>query len=892
MTRIPSFEGVLSEIHQGLGLERDPRKARLLSLDMEFDNHIDHATRLLQEIFDALGLDDRAQADALGNAMKFFGFHKAVELRTWTFNASQQQVLWHLLAYSYVPALARHLAFWTLTNVEEGAPAVDVGMPGGKFWFLPVWEKGENRIDLPLDQVLDWLLDLLDATSVGVMQGKVGNKHQRTENGDSVVRTLQNWRCGSIPKSAAKIAEMFPNDAPLEFPGAFVLDRSLPEEAQFQAALDFVRRKNLADVSRLCHQIPMTEARLAPVLGGSAPDKEKWEFVKLLAERYAVPEMDVVRRRLQVARLMQDGYKRLLDFLCPGVAPDCTDPASNKLLQLTNLFGTIYNLTIQAWQNGNTFEEQDAWFEAQLASWDKADLLLSILPSLNAGPQHELLAERLTRIFMTLMPESPLPDLVPLSEEDAGAIIQRRCRLIVQFSDEDARLERLAERIRTTSPWRALQEEACYWVVMQFVQRSDLTAKIRDMALARLRELATTDGRRVAVIMLEAHFLLDTPEKMQIKDIQAKVQAMLDSAEHSPGYDEWKAPLLRLRAKHRLAKSDLAGAKVDFDAALKACDERAFGSVRGEIAREAFAVTIGHAGLNPQNDKRYHRQMLAYCEFPDGAPTFEDAAAECEEIFWSELYRPYPGVARMEGPAVIQYKALFEETLRVVKQADWDGFRGWLKAHEKKFNKNFKDARRNSMLLAWVKMPPLRWAVVAANLHNAIGILLEAWPEQAKIADFKGQTPLMLAADRGDLELVRLLAPLSDVDAQDYLGRTVLHAAAASRSPECVELVLERQPHVADKVAAREENTALHTAVRFGVPGSVSLIAEEFPGLVDQANAAGQTPLAMAREMLIGHSEWADYMKRNGRRTGTFDDFERIIELLDQSGGSEISSAV
>ncbi|MDP1984486.1 MAG: hypothetical protein Q8K23_18215, partial [Sulfuritalea sp.] len=558
MTRIPSFEGVLSEIHQGLGLERDPRKARFLSLDMELDNHIDHATRLLQEIFDALVLDDRAQADAFDNAMKFAGFHKAVELRTWTFNASQQQVLWHLLAYSYVPALARHLAFWTLANAEAGVPALDAGMPGGKFWFLPVLERRESRIDLPLNQVLDWLLDLLDASSVRVMQGKVGNKHQRAENGESVIRTLQNWRSGSIPKNAAKIAEMFPNDAPLEFPGAFVLDRSLSEEAQFQAALDFIRSKNLTDPSRLYQQIPMTEAMLVPVLAGSAPDEEKREFVKRVAERYAVPEMNVVRRRLQVARLMQDGYKRLLEFLCPGVALDSTDPARNKLLQLIGLFGTIYNLTIEAWQHGDTYKEQDAWFEAQLAPWDKADLLLSILPSLNAGPQHELLAERLTRIFTTLRSDSPLPDLVPVSEDDAGAIIQRRRRLIAQFSDEDARLEWLTDRVRTASPWRALQEEVCYWVVMQFVQRSDLTPKTRDMALARLRELATTNGQKVAIIMLEAHFLLDTQEKERIKDIQATVQSLLDDAERSSGYEEWKAPLLRLRAKHRSVRSTIS----------------------------------------------------------------------------------------------------------------------------------------------------------------------------------------------------------------------------------------------------------------------------------------------------------------------------------------------
>src|SRR3546814_19521137 len=94
---------------------------------MELDNQIDHANFLIEEIFDARGLDAQAQKDAVKNTVKFAGFHEAVELRTWTSNASQQQVLWHLLAYSYVPAVARHLAFWSLANVEAGIPALDIG---------------------------------------------------------------------------------------------------------------------------------------------------------------------------------------------------------------------------------------------------------------------------------------------------------------------------------------------------------------------------------------------------------------------------------------------------------------------------------------------------------------------------------------------------------------------------------------------------------------------------------------------------------------------------------------------------------------------------------------------------------------------------------------------
>lgn len=50
------------------------------------------------------------------------------------------------------------------------------------------------------------------------------------------------------------------------------------------------------------------------------------------------------------------------------------------------------------------------------------------------------------------------------------------------------------------------------------------------MALARLRELASTDGQQVAVTMQEAHFPLDAQVQERPKDIQARVQSLLDEA--------------------------------------------------------------------------------------------------------------------------------------------------------------------------------------------------------------------------------------------------------------------------------------------------------------------------------------------------------------------------
>ena len=168
------------------------------------------------------------------------------------------------------------------------------------------------------------------------------------------------------------------------------------------------------------------------------------------------------------------------------------------------------------------------------------------------------------------------------------------------------------------------------------------------------------------------------------------------------------------------------------------------------------------------------------------------------------------------------------------------------------------------------------------NRRESIRLLLESWPKQAKIADFKGQTPLMLAANHGDVELVRLLVPLSDIDAQDYLGRTPLHAAVAGRSPACVETILANNPDVG-KVSEGEANTVAHTAVRFGWIDGFRLILDEFPGLATVENAAGQTPLAMARELVENYEAWRTYMEnQKGRQVGAKADFESVVALLEE----------
>ena len=879
MAHLPTFEEMLSEVHVRLGLKALPNKSRFTGYEMEVDGHIERSQTLLQQIYEALELDGRACWDASEVVGKLGGILKAIELKTWTGNASQQQVLWHTLACIHVPVWARNTAFWSLANIEHDLPPIDAGMPGGEFWFLPSGDPETEEVKLPITKVIGWLLDLLGALSIDDLGTVIGNKNLREREGgnDAAVRTLRNWLAGVVPKDAGKIEEVFPNDAALSFVGAFAFDEAWTSDEQFENALKFVVDRRELSAEQLSEQIPMTSERLRPVFDGSASEKEKATFVRHVAIRYAVPDMATVRQRLRVARLVQAGYQDLVKYLCPDLQPgQAHDPKQNKVLQLISLFETIYNKSIQAWRYGNTDAEQDAWFEKQFAPWDRYDLLLPILSSLPWDARVRLLAERLTRRFLFLSPECGLEDILPASAADLETVLRPRIERIQREREEDQSIANLREKVKLGSPKRALQAENSFWVLSQFVPSDGLTDWIRQCALGRMKELASSPLERGNVRFLELGFLLNVDSRLRPKNAREQVQVLLDAAQADTGaWEQWKAPLLRFRAKHALLESRVAEAEKDFKAALEACSERGFGDLRGEISHDGFATAIVRGALNPKNHALYYRNMLHSMEFLNGAPSFEDAAAECEEFFWSTLYQPYPDVDPFEGPGKANTIAVLKETFGLIEMANWDGLRDWMARNARHFrDDNLKDVRRSSVLMQWLKL------FSGQNCREAIRLLLEAWPEQARIADFKNQTPLMLVADNGNADLTRLLVPLSEINAQDYLGRTALHAAVAGHSSPCLAAVLDANPVVL-KVSEGESNTALHTAVRFAWLIGVQMIVEAYPGLAGHKNASEQTPLDLARDILANYEDWCDFMRGNNRQMGSKEEVEKIVALLE-----------
>lgn len=900
MSTLPLSEAILLEIHQSLGGDGYPtiRKNKFASGQAGLAAHKAMGVKVLHSIFDALDMDPLARLDALDNFMEFGNAYKYLELNIWTFAADQRQIIWMLLGHFYVPGLARRVGFWSIAQV------LDKGMPGGRFWYLPELceMNGKTSLHLPVAQVVDWLLDLLGMP----LEEFADQRSESTDGGhDGLRRSLYNWRNATSIRPDT-IQKYFPDNKALDFKGVFSVDKNRAAVEQFDDALDFVRRKKLsADQLRL--EIPMTQAgRLEAILDGSTDADEKAEFVGCLAERYAAPSPKTIRQRLLLARTVQDGYIRLLNFLSPGVDRQCTDPQQNKSLQLFAIYKLVYNLTIAAKRNcGNLGEAaENAWFEKHLPDWDKSGLYLCILPSRQESANLNL-SLLLTRNFFDVQEGAELVDHVGLDTHSALPIIKRNAERMATFANELCTELHLVERMKKSSSWRALQSENSYWVISQVAQHKDLSPRAKEAATQRLRDLAVSPAQAVQAILLELDGYLNGERKQRPKDTLSKVQALIDEAEASAGYELWRAAVLQYKAKHLLACNDFDGAGKLFRMALEAVYERNYGTLRGEVARDCLAIEVANQKLIKNNHEKYYREMLAggmmaECETP---PSIEETARWASEYFWDTLYKPYPSVTTESRRSSEVGRKIIEVLMPLFFSGDQEGMRAWIKNNNSLLKSSLPDVDGNSILMLLIKMHTTfaqglhklptatlggeqkNFEAMLENWWQFFGLLAQQAPRQLNITDFKGQTPLMLMAEAGDSTLVGImLQGGANPELQDYQGMTALHSSIKSRADSCVNALLDH-PCSLDKLTY-DGQSPLHTASWTANLHAVSRLLKLAPELAWQRNSHGVTPLEQV-EFLIENPEalqgLTNRRAQDGKNCASQQALVIIAQLLEQA---------
>lgn len=160
----------------------------------------------------------------------------------------------------------------------------------------------------------------------------------------------------------------------------------------------------------------------------------------------------------------------------------------------------------------------------------------------------------------------------------------------------------------------------------------------------------------------------------------------------------------------------------------------------------------------------------------------------------------------------------------------------------------------------------LHEAIKNENRENKCQIVEKLLQKESLLGfrDNQGRTPLHIACERGDLQVVEKLVdqPGIDVNAPDYNERTPLHAASEKNHVEVVQKLLR---HTEIDVNAEDDDwlTVLHIACDQGYLGLVEKFLSH-PGIhVNTQDIFGNTPLHKASERnaldvavkLISHNE-------------------------------------
>jgi hypothetical protein len=878
MPAFPTLESLLLRAHQALGTINDGAKLKTddkaLFADLGLSEERQRAIteRLLADIQSVFDLDDESSAYFFKHLIEWSSHHKHLELNTWTAGASDRQIAWYLASRSIIPTLARVLAFWDL----DGALAP--GMPTGQFWFLPTVSSETGKLELPLPKVVDWLIDLY-GTPINRAQHNLGSdKDVELSRQDSHLRNLYNWKAGSLPRVTSILA-MFPTENAAvhaeAFHGTFTPDPSAPMDSVLTEAFEFINRKGTTPQA-LSQQIAFPNIeRLSEVLNGRGTGDENERFVRALCERYAVPCQQTIRQRLLIARAVQSAYLSICETFCPEVEPSCTDQFRNKVLQLLSLFTRVFDLTILAHghASGLSEEEEDRVFEAALTPFERHDLLLAIAPSQKHMASLKV-PTQWSRRFAHMSADDPLEDLMPPHSDGIEHFDQTMAARLRREEDDDRRVAEVVERCQRSSPWRALQPLG-FNVLRRIVGMDAMPPRARTLACERLMDVADSPVQKADAALQLVLKLLVSEERDRSAALSYRVDELLGQARDALSGTHHEPLLLATEAKQLLRKGLFSEAKGQYRKALAACSDWGCGRLRGEIARDLLALEVAEAPL-PTGEHtavgKYYRNMVAFGMFEAGPPSLEDAAISAHDYFWEDLFKPYRDALSIKAPQTVKSQQLLLQLTRSIMLDGTFDAQAWLNQHRKELSKGrLRDVRGDSVLTFSMKfLANLRTMAPPESMERMRSFwlaLISAWPEQIHMSDFKAQAPLMLAANDGEVAIVRhLLSGGADVDAQDYLGRTALHAAVTGGSMACVAQLLDAGPDI-HKTTFDESQSVLHTAVRIADVQIVRLLATGLPELLNATNMHGNTPLAEAQSMLGHYEQYHSMMRRQTSRS-------------------------
>lgn len=486
-----------------------------------------------------------------------------------------------------------------------------------------------------------------------------------------------------------------------------------------------------------------TSAKIAEWFGDDVTFPYQSSVESLLSTRQ-------LRSLLLWARALEQGYKDLVRYLTPDVAPDDADPNRNKALQLIELFRWSHEATV-ATDPTNPVLADHAFVES-LPSWVKDGPFHVITPDLlGALPVAEHMADFLSGILSSVPSSGMLRDI---------------------FED-------LTLRSPSVSTFNG------------------------GLVEHRLRVQGAIDA------CIEMRQSSDPHRQFHVAAGLAKLQCI-------PGINEFEADLAYLSALNALSSGNFEDARQQAEKALELCLQRSIGPLKLAIAKLNFSLAVAQDAFNRGSAERSYRILCKSFQRQDADRWRIDlpidhsmrlAAADHADWFWNEVVCPYEGV-EMVGPLTENSEIIRAHVDLLWSGASEDDLRQFVKRFRGKLKRKLRNVRGDTLFTAMSKLVPevvstmremptsdgsLRTpSELAESMTETHLKLVSLLPTDVLNArDYLKQTALMLATERNDVDMVSALVNRNvDVDAQDSLGRTALHAAAKVGSNRCFEILL------------------------------------------------------------------------------------------------------
>ena len=905
MAAFPTFESVLIKISGALGASKkltSKSKNKFKNTEMNINNMFDTWKRLLDGIFDALELDKAEREDLLANIDACYRVHKSIEIQVFTYKASAQKVIWQYLARILIPTLARHSVFWQIDS------RIDEGMPGGRFWYLPFLDPDSKpaKIELPLQQVLNWLLDLIEEPKSHIANNLESDLRIYEATG-TILKNLNNWQSGKVTPEISSIKSTFPDDIAIKFKGCFEPSEN---SCAFEQSLAFVKSKHHTAHS-LQYEIDISYLDLETILSGNCSQEQKIEFVHKICERYQQPSVKTIRQRLIVARAIQNGYEELIKFFTPNIDKFCTDLDENKVMQLIKLYEIIYNLTMKAHlecaknaeliKNRKLQEQcENERFTQALPYYLRYDLLLSVVSE--DYNTVDMVAPRLSEIFSELDKEDTLDNLIPTNKQSFEAIDRAHLNSEKKVDNFYTKVDYFNIKLQQNkTPLKVLKSTDDFRLVYKLAQNEYANQNIRHLAIERLKQLESSAHEQMKRLILELEL---TFSRIKFdKNTEHKTETLLELAWSNPEHKFWLPEIFRWNALHCIAQNKLNEAEKLLKKAIDECKNRSFGSLRGLLARDAFAIAISNQKLIPKNHETYFRDIVFFGglgkENNPNIINIYDVSRQLHEYFWKRLYRNYPSYIPLYSEAQIEIEAFIKDFMTCM--ANNSSIEYILKKHNKLKNKQLKYPQSDSIILLLLKMS---YGMLAQNARFNANVqftnlikqttaifskqlkyvrqIIDHWSQIVDLSDFKQQSPLMIAVHNKDYETAEaLLKSNANPNLQDISGRTALHSACASRTFECVELLIRYG--IDERITTIEGATALHTAVRVGEIKIVELLISMFPHLLEAEEFDYRTPLILAEEIACDEDYYlalSEQFKVEQRQVVSHNQYKKLYQLL------------